>query len=153
MQSKSGSWTGYDDDLLKGRLAEALVEGMLMRAGHVVSRSTRRSKTFVPGFMVRKPAADQLIPMEVVFRRDLRRFLRVEASRFVTESSQWPGLCLVLVTDKPPRDHSCFQVLDLGGGLDAVQDLDKMAVLDVFPSTVREYDRLAVKLFPLLGRR
>jgi hypothetical protein len=153
MRSRGGSWTGYDDDLLKGRLAEALVEGMLMRAGHVVSRSARLRRTFVPGFMVRKPAVDQLIPMEVIFRRDLRRFMRVEASRFVPEASQWPGLCLVLVTDKPSRDHSCYQVLDLGGGLDAVQDLDKMAVLDVFPSTVREYDRLALKLFPLLGRR
>jgi hypothetical protein len=172
MQTKAGRRPGRPLHHTKGRIAEALVEGMLMRAGYAVSRVGREShvpallKTgkdeFVPHFMVRKaverPDSDgplhHVIPIEVKYRHDLARFLRGEAAHFFEAAKRWPDLCLILVTDRPDDGRSCFQVLQ---GADestrTTTDLDQVTVLDIYPSTVVEYAHLATKLFSLAGPR
>ena len=100
MQGKRPSYSGSQVGHLKGRIAEALVEGMFMRAGYDVSRTGRESQLprlfktgkdeYLPDFMVRKaverPGSDrplhQLIPIEVKYRYDISRFLNSEAAGF-----------------------------------------------------------------------
>jgi hypothetical protein len=116
-------------DLLKGRIAEALVEALFRRAGYAVSRSGRESQVqrlfrhgpdhFLPDFTIRKaierPDSDrplhQFVHVEVKFRSDMSRFLKTEAAAFVEHAKEWPDLYVVLVTDKPQSGRSCFQVL------------------------------------------
>ena len=140
-----------------------------MRAGYAVSRVGRESQVprlfkrgkdeFVPDFMVRKaverPDSDRplhrLIPIEVKYRYDLARFLRGEAAHFFEAAKQWPDLCLILVTDRPEGGRSCFQVLQrTDESARTTTDLERVAVLDIYPSTVVEYAHLATKLFSLL---
>lgn len=141
-----------------------------MRAGYAVSRVGRESQVpglfkngkdeFLPDFMVRRaverPGSDrplhQLIPIEVKYRHDLKRFFRREAADFFESAKRWPELCLVLVTERPDEGRSCFQVLQ---GADEASltstDLERVLVLDIYRSTVVEYGHLAKKLFDLLA--
>lgn len=157
-------------DHLKGRIAEALVEGMFMRAGYAVSRTGRESdlpglfttgtERFLPDFMMRKavlrPGSDrplhQLVPVEVKYRSDIARFLRLDASEFFLRAKRWPGLYLVLVTDNPEAGRSCFQVAHHSGHAGVTtRDLEAVTSLDIFRSTIVEYEHLGRNLFPLLS--
>ena len=157
-------------DHLKGRIAEALVEGMFMRAGYAVSRTGRESdlpglftsgtERFLPDFMMRKavsrPGSDrplhELVPVEVKYRYDIARFLRLHASEFFLRAKRWPGLYLVLVTDNPDAGRSCFQVAQRSGR-DSVttNDLEAVTPLNIYRSTILEYEHLGRNLFPLLA--
>lgn len=163
---------GNEADHLKGRIAEALVEGMFMRAGYAVSRSGRESQLprlykngkgqFLPDFMIRKAVVSpdhprplhRLIPVEVKYRRDISTFLRLEAEAFFDEAMPWPELYLILVTDNPNDGRSCFQAIDVADDQARTpQDVDKVQALDIYPSTVREYEHLVRTLFPLFDKR
>ena len=141
-----------------------------MRAGYDVSRTGRESQLprlfktgrdeYLPDFMVRKaverPGSDrplhQLIPIEVKYRHDIARFVSVEAAEFFDHAKRWSGLYLVLVTDNPEPGRSCFQVLDHPAQGDATtRDLEQITVLNIYRSTVLEYEHLGKKLFPLLA--
>jgi hypothetical protein len=159
---------------LKGRIAEALVESIFRRAGYVVSRVGRESQVhrlvkrgadeFLPDFLVRKRVArgaterplHKLVPVEVKYRYDVSAFLRRSGKDLLAQVAQsWPDLCVVLVTDNPASDRSCFQVIDLwrrDGG--EPHDLHTIDDLGVFETTVREYESLVKEIFPLLeGKR
>ena len=158
-------------DFLKGRIAEALVETMFRRAGYAVSRSGRESQVerlfkngrdeFLPDFMIRRaverPGSDrplhQLIPIEVKYRYDISRFLKVEAREFFNHARSWPGLYLVLVTENPEGGRSCFQVVDGNSDTPRTSDLYAVPSLDIFRSTVLEYEDLGQKLFRLIAER
>jgi hypothetical protein len=170
MQGKRRSRSENQVDHLKGRIAEALVEGMLMRAGYDVSRSGRESQLprlfktgrdeYLPDFMVRKaverPGSDrplhQLIPIEVKYRYDIARFLSAEAAEFFDHTRRWSGLYLVLVTDNPEPGRGCFQVMDHSDqGSATTRDLEQITILNIYRSTILEYEHLGKKLFPLLA--
>lgn len=120
-----------------------------MRAGYAVSRVGRESQ--VPGLFKNGKDEFRLIPIEVKYRYDLARFLRREAAEFFEAAKRWPDLCLVLVTDRPAEGRSCFQVLQGVDEAATTTDLERVAVLDIYPSTVLEYAHLATKLFSLLA--
>jgi hypothetical protein len=156
-------------DHLKGRIAETLVEGMFMRAGYAVSRTGRESQVprlfkegkneFLPDFLlgkaVEQPGSDrplhQLIPIEVKYRYDIATFLRLDAAEFFETARRWTGLYLVLVTDNPEPGRSCFQVLGHSDQGATTHDLEKDKVLEIYRSTVLEYEQLGRNLFPLLA--
>lgn len=169
MQHHRHTGTKNGLDFLKGRVAEALVETMFRRAGYAVSRSGRETQLhrlyktgpdeYLPDFMIRRavprPGSDRplhtLVPIEVKYRYDVSRFLEVEAVGFFQQAKRWPGLYLVLVTDNPDADRSCFQVLDDKLDPPRTSDLHMVAALDVYRSTVLEYDTLGQKLFRLIA--
>jgi hypothetical protein len=161
----------YLEDLLKGRIAEALVEAIFRRAGYVVSHSGRETQftslmrddrdAFLPDFLIRKVVEregqrplHQLIPVEVKYRRDLHSFLRRDVREFCAMAAAgWPDLSAVFVTDNPAPGRSCFQIVDLRGGpTSTTRDLHHVSELDIYETTVREYERLVHAIFPLLGR-
>jgi hypothetical protein len=125
---------------LKGRIAEALVESILRRAGYQVSRLGRESQVhrlikvgadeFLPDFLVWKPVSGdamdrhlhRLLTVEVKYRANLIEFLRRHAPAVLAEiKEQWPA------------------------------DLHEVPALDVYPTTVREYEALVRQIFPLLA--
>ena len=147
------------------------MEAMFRRAGYAVSRSGRETHLhrlfkngrdeYLPDFMIRRavprPGSDRplhtLIPIEVKYRNDVSRFLTAEATKFFQHARQWPGLYLVLVTDNPDSGRSCFQVLDDRPEPPSTSDLHMVAALDIYPSTVTEYDDLGQKLFRLIAEQ
>jgi hypothetical protein len=158
---------------LKGRIAEAFVEAIFRRAGYTVSRIGRESQVqrlikigtdeFLPDFLVRKPVGREksdrplhrLVPVEAKYRRDVTGFLRRYGKElFGRVSPHWPDLCFVFVTDSPEAGRSCFQLLDLWhrDGFEP-RDLETVADLDIFATTVREYEALVLQIFPLLDQR
>jgi hypothetical protein len=156
--------TDSEGDYLKTRIAEALVEAMFLRGGFAVSRSGPEGgdgDEFVPDFMTTKtivrPDSDrplhQLIPVAVKYAQDVPAFLRERAVEFAQWAIPWPSLCLVVVSESPESGRSCFQVVELADGGETTRDLDKVPILDIYPSTVREYEQLVRKLFRLLDRR
>jgi hypothetical protein len=170
MQSKRRTRSENQVDHLKGRIAEALVEGMFMRAGFAVSRTGRESQVprlfkegkdeFLPDFFmlreaVERPGSDrplhQLFPIEVKYRYDVATFMRLHAAEFFETARRWTGLYLVLVTDNPEPGRSCFQVLDHSDQGATTHDLEKDKVLNIYRSTVLEYEQLGRNLFPLLA--
>ena len=63
-------------------------------------------------------------------------------------------MCFVFVTNNPAPGRSYFQVVDLWGGhTSASVDLQSVADLDIYESTVREYESLVGEILPLLDRR
>jgi hypothetical protein len=154
---------------LKGRVAEALVEGVFRRAGYFVSRCGRESQVerllkvggdeFLPDFLIRKavsrPGSERplhrLVPVEVKYRHDVPTFLRLHGAEFLGQAaSQWPDLYLVFVTDQPDKGRSCLQVLDVRKGEAVTVDLHVVTDLDIYESTVREYEALVQGIFPLI---
>lgn len=146
---------------VKERIAEALVEGMLVRAGYAVTRIGHESQDeFLPDFIVRRPlerldsdrSPSAPMQVEVKYRHDIARFWRREAPEFFESAKQWPDLWLILVTDRPEPGRSCFQVLR---GADATAttttDLEGVAQFDIYSSTAAEYANLTAKLFGLLA--
>jgi hypothetical protein len=146
---------------LKGRIAEAFVESIFRRAGYRVSRAGRESLKgeFLPDFLVRR-AVDrpdgqrtlhQLVPVEVRYRRKLGVFLQERGAALVKRlAPHWPDLCFVFVTDEPDEGRSCFQVLDLGADGVRTVDLHEVTELDIFRTTVQEYEALVRQVFVLL---
>jgi hypothetical protein len=153
---------------LKGRIAEALVEGIFQRAGYAVSRTGRESQVqgllrngrveFLPDFLIRRSVTSSgsdrplhcLVSIEVKFRRDLKTYLEREGRKDLGRAASWPDLYLILVTDRPEPERSCFQVLDPRRSDGATADLHAVHDLDIYESTVREYEGLVHKIFPLL---
>lgn len=157
---------------LKGRIAEAFVEAIFRRAGYTVSRIGRESQVqrlikigsdeFLPDFLIRKQVGREksdrplhrLVPVEVKYRHDIMGFLRFYGRELFNEiSQQWPDLCFVFVTDRPEPGRSCFQLLDLCGrdGLEP-RDLHTVADLEIYASTVQEYEGLVLQMFRLLDQ-
>ena len=163
--------SGFDAvGTLKGRIAEALVEAIFRRAGYIVSRVGRESQVhrlvkiggdeFLPDFLVRKAIhrdeagrpLHRLMPLEVKYRRDVPVFLeRWGRELFTKISAQWPEVAVVFVTDQPEASRSCFQIIDVTMGRpSALQDLHSVKDLDIYESTVREYEMLVRQIFPLV---
>src|SRR5262245_50717939 len=164
---------GGEIEGLKGRIAEAFVESIFRRAGYRVSRADREGPAqravkvgadeFLPDFLLQKPAGattagrrlHRLIPVEVKYRASVEELLRSHGDELLARlAEQWPELCIVFVTDRPSSGRSCFQVLDVaaarsGAPLAAV-DLHEVADLDIYLTTVQEYEALVHQIFPLL---
>jgi hypothetical protein len=163
--------SNFDDvNNLKGRISEALVEAIFRRGGYTVSRVGRESQVhrlvkigsddFLPDFLVRKQVGrdetgrqlHRLLPLEVKYRRDIPGFLDRYGREFFEElSAQWPDLSVVFVTDNPAAGHSCFQIVDFTTARRCeVQDLHRVKDLDIYETTVREYESLVRQIFPLV---
>jgi hypothetical protein len=163
-----------DTSGLKGRIAEAFVENILRRAGYRVSRLGRETQTqrlikinddeFLPDFLAWKavpgPGMERrlhrLMMIEVKYRASVADYLRREGHAvFGPVSEQWPELYFVFVTDHPTDGRSCFQVVDLATYAPArpiqTVDLHDVPDLDIFASTVAEYESLVRSLFSLLN--
>ncbi len=163
-----------DINALKGRIAEALVENILRRAGYQVSRLGRESQIhrllkigdddFLPDFLVWKkvdrPDSERLLHrllmIEVKYRANLAEYLRRDADAVFSQvREQWPELHFVFVTDNPGPSRCCFQVVDLveykPGHPIKTTDLHGLSTLDIYPSTVAEYEKLVREIFSLLG--
>jgi hypothetical protein len=163
-----------DTSVLKGRIAEAFVENILRRAGYRVSRLGRETQAqrllrindeeFLPDFLAWKampsPGLERrlhrLLMIEVKYRASLAEYLRRDGhSVFGPVADQWPELYFVFVTDRPVEGRSCFQVVDLAtyspGSAITTVDLHDVNDLDIFPSTVAEYESLVRSLFSLLN--
>lgn len=158
-------------DLLKGRIAEALVEAMFREAGYVVSRSGRETQVtrlfkpgadqFSPDFTIRKPVKlpdsdrplHKFVQIEVKYRADVSWFLKLEAAPFFEHAKDWPDLYVILVTDKPELERSCFQVLTGNAEAPSTCDLHAVRHLDIYPSRVLVFEELGTKLFRLMAEQ
>jgi hypothetical protein len=163
-----------DVNTLKGRIAEAFVEGILRRAGYQVALVGRESRIqhllkigrdqFLPDFLVWKPVDDsssswppcRLAGIEVKYRHDIGAYLRRDfASESVKIAAQWPELYFVLVTDQPEPGRSCFQAIRPQAATQdpstPTVDLHHVVELDIHKRNVEEHERLATRILPLLG--
>ena len=160
--------------LLKGRMAEALVEAVFKRAKYTVARVGRDAQMpalvrtgrseFMPDFVVWRALDEpslghhsyRLVAVEVKYRADLEDYLRRDSpSRSPEVARQWPELYEILVTDRPQSGRSCFQVVHVSSlpvGLTPVTlDLHLVPGLDIYRKTVEEYEGLVREIFPILG--
>lgn len=164
----------HDVNLLKSRMAEALVEGIFKRAQYMVARVARetqvsalmRTGRSVPDFVVWK-ALDEpslghrsylLLAIEVKYCVSLDDHLRREVpARSPEVALQWPELYEILVTDRPELGRSCFQAVHLSilppGAPPSTLDLHLVPGLDIYRRTVEEYEGLVREVFPLIGSR
>jgi len=160
---------------LKGRVGEALVENILRRAGYKVARIGRESQVqhmlrtgiseFLPDFLVWKPvdpeketvsSLNRVFSVEVKYRHRVPEYLQRFGAAFLAEvAEQWSDLYVVIVTDNPEPSRSCFQALDLRGydasAPLATRDLHEVPELDIYRTTVTEYEELVKQIFSLLG--
>ena len=163
-----------DINLLKGRMAEALVEGIFKRAQYMVARVARetqvsalmRTGQSVPDFVVWK-ALDEpslghrsylLLAIEVTYCANLDDYLHRETpARSPEVALQWPELYEILVTDRPEVGRSCFQAVHVSilppAAPPSSLDLHLVPGLDIYPRTVEEYEGLVREVFPLIGSR
>ncbi len=166
-----------DVNVLKGRIAEALVESIFRQAGYTVSRLGRESQVqrlmkigadeFAPDFLVWKPVTSSpsthdlhhLLTVEVKYRASLGEFLRRDAAVLFSETSrQWPGLYFILVTDAPEDGRSCFQAVCVRDYVSTADvpttvDLHQLPALDIYRSTVEEHEVAACLPFAAIGSR
>ncbi len=163
-------------NLLKGRMAEALVEGIFKRAGYTVARVGRETQMpsllragrteFMPDFVVWRALDEpslghhsyRLLAVEVKYRADLEGYLRRESlSRSAEATRQWPELYEVVVTDRPEPGRSCFQAIHVSAQIEdtppVTLDLHQVTGLDIYRKTVEEYEGLVREIFPILGSR
>jgi hypothetical protein len=161
-----------DIDHLKGRIGEAFVEALLRRGNYFVTRVGRETHlpslmkvgptTYMPDFLAWReeripgPQGDKqvynIVAVEVKYRRQPERFLRDEALQvFDAAQGHWPNFCVVLVTDHPEDDRSCFQVLRRGQGspFESVDIAD--AGFNVFPHTAMMFSSLLKQVFHSLN--
>ena len=159
---------------LKGRVAEALVENILHRAGYKIARAGRESQVqqmlktgiseFLPDFLVWKPAdaaikdgpLHEVLRIEVKYRHNIPGYLARFGAAFLSDvAEQWPDLHVVLVTDDPEPGRSSFQALNLReyepGSPLATCDLYDVPELGIYRSTVEEYEQLVKQIFSLLA--
>jgi hypothetical protein len=163
-----------DINLLKGRMAEALVEGIFKRAQYMVARVARetqvsalmRTGQSVPDFVVWK-ALDEpslghrsylLLAIEVTYCANLDDYLHRETpARSPEVALQWPELYEILVTDRPEVGRSCFQAVHVSilppAAPPSSLDLHLVPGLDIYPRTVEEYEGLVREVFPIIGSR
>ena len=163
-----------DINLLKGRMAEALVEGIFKRAQYMVARVARETQVSalmrtgqnVPDFVVWK-ALDEpslghrsylLLAIEVKYCANLDDHLRLETpARSPEVALQWPELYEILVTDRPELGRSCFQAIHVSilppAAPPSTLDLHLVPGLDIYRRTVEEYEGLVREVFPLIGSR
>jgi len=163
-----------DINLLKGRMSEALVEGIFKRAEYMVARVARetqvsalmRTGQTVPDFVVWK-ALDEpslghrsylLLAIEVKYCANLDDHLRRETpARSPEVALQWPELYEILVTDRPELGRSCFQAIHVSilppAAEPSTLDLHLVPGLDIYRRTVEEYEGLVREVFPLIGSR
>ena len=163
-------------DLLKGRMAEALVEGIFKRARYTVARVGRETQMpalirtgpapFMPDFVVWRALDEpslghhsyRLLAIEVKYRRALAEYLRHDSpSRSLEAARQWPELYEIIVTDRPEAGRSCFQAVHVSAQLDgappATLDLHLVPGFDIYRRTVEEYEGLVREILPILGSR
>ncbi len=161
-----------DIDHLKGRIGEAFVEALLRRGNYFVTRVGREAHlpslikvgptTYMPDFLAwreeRMPGRQgekqvyNIVAVEVKYRRQSERFLRDEASQVLDAAQdRWPNFCVVLVTDNPEGDRSCFRVLRRGqsSSFESVDIAD--AGFDVFPHTATMFSSLLKQVFHSLN--
>jgi hypothetical protein len=146
-----------DINLLKGRMSEALVEGIFKRAEYMVARVARetqvsalmRTGQAVPDFVVWK-ALDEpslghrsylLLAIEVKYCANLDDHLRRETpARSPEVALQWPELYEILVTDRPELGRSCFQAIHVSilppAAEPSTLDLHLVPGLDIYRRTV-----------------
>lgn len=159
---------------LKGRVGEAFVENILRRAGYKVARLGRESQVqqmlktgiseFLPDFLVWKSVdrpgdgapLTRVLSVEVKYRYNVPEFLQRFGGDFLSDvAEQWPELYVILVTDNPEPERSCFQVLDLRAYDPttplATRDLHEIGDLGIYRNTVEEYEELVKQVFSLLG--
>lgn len=159
---------------LKGRIAEALVEGILRRAGYQVALVGRETRVqhllkigrdaFSPDLLVWKPLerADtvwplhRLVGVEVKYRSDVGEYLGTYfPAEFARVAEQWPDLYCVLVTDHPEAGRSCFQAIHLRQYAPdrppVTLDLHAVSDLDIYRTNVAEHEVLVKQIFPLLS--
>lgn len=157
---------------LKGRIGEAFVEAILRRANYFMARVGR--ETHVPRVMKAGPDAYMpdflawreeriasaqgdkplfsVLAVEAKYRADPEEFVRRRAPKILADAHEhWPNFCVILVTDHPEDNRSCFQVLryDPSSLLESVDLAD--AGLDVFPSTVAVFSTLLKEVFRALS--
>ena len=155
-------------DMLKGRVAEALVEDILVQAGYWVARGGRETQLQrllkngsddMPDFLVCKsqltprPPLHRLLAVEVKYRFNVDCYLghdgRDDCSRLADQ--KWPEAYLVVVTDGPETGRSCFQAVDLHEyGHDAVPNvvgLCEVRNLGIWKTTVEKYEGLLKRMF------
>jgi len=163
-----------DIDRLKGRMSEALVEGIFKRAQYTVARVARETQVSalmrtgrgVPEFVVWKALDDpslgqrsyRLLAIEVKYCVSPEDCLRREtAARSPEVTLQWPELYEILVTDRPEPGRSCFQAVHVSvlppAAPPSTLDLHLAPGLDIFRRTVEEYEGLVREVFPIIGSR
>jgi hypothetical protein len=163
-----------DINLLKGRMSEALVEGIFKRAQYMVARVARetqvsalmRTGQSVPDFVVWKALDEpslghrsyRLLAIEVKYCPSLDDHLRREPPpRSPEVALQWPELYEILVTDRPELGRSCFQAVHVSilppAAPPSTLDLHLVPGLDIYRRTVEEYEGLVREVFPLIGSR
>jgi len=163
-----------DIDLLKGRMSEALVEGIFKRARYMVARVARetqvsplmRTGQSVPAFVVWKSLDEPslghrsylLLAIEVKYCANLEDHLgRAAPARSPEVALRWPELYEILVTERPEVGRSCFQAVRASIQPPAAPlstlDLHQVPGLDIYRRTVEEYEGLVREVFPLIGSR
>ena len=161
-----------DISLLKGRIGEGFVEAILRRAGYFVARVGR--ETQMPRLM--KSGTDTYLPDLLAWRKEntggeksdtpLYRFVAVEVKyrwnpddlmrrpapqELADAYQQWPDFRVVLVTDHPPEDRSCFQVVRWNNaGVAESEDLVN-AGLDIYQGTIDIFSALLREVFRVLS--
>src|SRR5262245_650797 len=157
---------------LKGRIAEALVEGIFRRAGyqaaHVGSRrrshrGRARGEGLTPRMLLWKhgaghgslPPLHRLVAVEVKYRADVERALPREMLKLARAGADWRDLYFIFVTDRPAPGRTCFQVVDPrhcpAEGAWATVDLHDLIDLDIYWKTIEEYASLVKLIFPVLS--
>jgi hypothetical protein len=163
-----------DITLLKGRMSEALVEGIFKRAQYMVARVARetqvsalmRTGQSVPDFVVWKSLDEPslghrsylLLAIDVKYCATVEDHLgRAKPARSPEVALQWPELYEILVTDRPEVGRSCFQAVHVSilppATPPSALDLHRVPGLDIFRRTVEEYEGLVREVFPLIGSR
>jgi len=163
-----------DINLLKGRMSEALVEGIFKRAQYMVARVARetqvsalmRTGQSVPDFVVWKSLDEPslghrsylLLAIDVKYCTNLDDYLRRDTpARSPEVALQWPELYEILVTDRPELGRSCFQAVHVSilppAAAPSTLDLHLVPGLDIYRRTVEEYEGLVREVFPLIGSR
>ena len=158
--------------VLKGRIAEAVMEAMFRRAGYRVSRVGREAHIpalmrvgrgdYQPDFLLWKPEPGdppdphlhRVLAVEVKYRWNLAEFIRQELPSLARDvRDQWPDLYYVLVTDNPEGERSCFQVFSVKDEpvASSFRNLHEVPAFDIYFSTVREYQNLVTAILGFLA--
>jgi hypothetical protein len=155
--------------LVKGRVAEALVEAVLLDSEYRVVRAGRESQVqatfesvdsghsadFVVWRRVESTrsgrALHDVVVMEVKYRGQLEKWLPDICERLVRQrGGRRSELHVVLVTDRPDAGRSCFQFLRLGdyvpGQPPPTRDLHE-ADLGIDRATIEKYEPFVRALF------
>ena len=114
------------------------------------------SPDFLPWRQAGEPNLHRLLAVEVKYRANLSRFQSDDMESLVEQvRPQWPELYCVVVTDTPDVGRSCFQAFTLrasgAGAPVALVDLHEFPELDIYPTTVAEYEGLVRATFALLN--